>query len=171
MDTAFPPDDERLRLRAAVAGDVPMVAAIEAQSFSDAWPESAFRSLLKNAAVRFTVCERRGLVCGYTVVIGAAAEAELANIAVAPSARQQGFGDGLLAAAIERSAGDGVASIYLEVRESNVAARRLYESHGFAAAGRRRGYYRQPDEDALVLVWKAAAQAEPAPSGVSAPGG
>ena len=88
---------------------------------------------------------------GYVLALIAADEAEIADLAVTPAARRRGVG-GLLLDRVSRAAADrGVRVLYLEVRESNVAARRLYESRSFLPVGRRRGYYRHPPEDALVL--------------------
>ena len=68
-----------------------------------------------------------------------------------PAARRRGIGGFLLDAMIAELRTEGVLILYLEVRESNEAARSLYESRGFVAVGRRPGYYRHPVEDALVL--------------------
>jgi len=140
------------RIRPATTADVPAVAAIERAAFSDPWSPSSFATLLGNPAVEFAVAERGGAVLGYTVLWVAADEAELANVAVSAGARGRGIGallvDGALAAAARR----GAATVYLEVRESNAAARRLYASRHFAEVGRRRRYYRNPVEDALVLA-------------------
>jgi len=92
---------------------------------------------------------------GYSVVFQVADEAELANIAVAASARRRGVAHALLGALLDRAGRDDVRSMFLEVRESNAAARALYERFGFTGMTRRRGYYRRPEEDALVLVWRA----------------
>lgn len=140
------------RLRAATAADVPAVAAIERAAFSDPWSPSSFATLLGNPAVEFAVAERGGAVLGYTVLWVAADEAELANVAVSAAARGRGVGALLVDNALAAAARRGAATVYLEVRESNVAARRLYASRHFADVGRRRGYYRNPVEDALVLA-------------------
>ena len=85
------------------------------------------------------------------MAVFAADEAEIANLAVADDERGQGVGAALLDAVLQAAEARGSASIYLEVRESNSVARRLYGSRGFSAVGRRRGYYRRPSEDALIL--------------------
>ncbi len=88
-----------------------------------------------------------GYVLGRVVVD----QAEILSIAIVPGRRRQGLGrqllDGVLAAMMQRGAG----TVWLEVRASNEAAQAMYQSAGFSAAGLRRGYYRQPPEDALVL--------------------
>jgi ribosomal-protein-alanine N-acetyltransferase len=88
---------------------------------------------------------------GYVLAMALGVEGEIADIAVAPRARGRGIGGALLDEATVRLADTGVRALFLEVRESNSAARGLYDSRGFAPVGRRRGYYRHPPEDALVL--------------------
>ncbi len=130
------------------------MARIEAESFSDPWPASAFRDLLSAPAARLTVADVAGAVIGYTVVMAAADEAELANIAVQQDARGHGYGRLLLEAALAAARDDGVRAMFLEVRESNAAARALYSALGFAEVGRRKRYYVRPAEDALIMVWR-----------------
>jgi ribosomal-protein-alanine N-acetyltransferase len=88
---------------------------------------------------------------GYLVAWFIMDEGEIANLAVAPEARSHGVGTLLLGTAIAMARRREVGTIYLEVRDSNAAARALYASHGFQEIGRRRRYYRRPVEDALVL--------------------
>jgi len=73
------------------------------------------------------------------------------NVAVAPAKRRSGLGRGLVAEIISVMAARGVRQVYLEVRESNAAARALYAAQGFREVGRRKQYYRRPVEDAIVL--------------------
>lgn len=140
------------RVRAAGARDVGAVAAIEQASFGDPWSAHAFAGLLDNPAVLFAVAELAGGVVGYVVAWFAADEAEVANVAVAAVARGRGVGGLLVDTALAESARRGAATVYLEVRESNAPARRLYAARGFAEVGRRRRYYHHPVEDALVLA-------------------
>ena len=90
-------------------------------------------------------------VIGYVVVLKVIDESEILNIAVDPGDRGKSIGSALLDAAIEMASEAGAVETFLEVRESNAAARGLYESRGFTEIARRRGYYRNPVEDALVL--------------------
>ena len=136
----------------ATIDDVPAVTAIERQAFSDPWSDKAFREALGHPAVYFA-CARSGVgdVVGYVVAWFAADEGEIANLAVAPEGWGSGIGRRLLEAALSAAAARGAAAVYLEVRDSNDRARRLYRSSGFVEIGRRRRYYRRPSEDAIVL--------------------
>jgi len=139
-------------VRPMTPDDVAAVAAIEAVSFSDPWPASAFAQLLPQPHVRMHIARGDGEgVLGYCVLLLAADEGEIANIATAPQVRGQGIAGRLLDHALEVAMTDGAAAVFLEVRESNTAARQLYASRGFLPVGRRRGYYEQPREDALLL--------------------
>jgi len=90
-------------------------------------------------------------VVGYAIARWAADSGEILNLAVAPGHRRTGTATGLLDALLDGLAREGVRDVYLEVRESNQAARALYQGRGFGVAGMRRAYYRYPNEDALVL--------------------
>ena len=134
------------------ADDVPRVAVIEAQSFSDAWPASSFSDLLARSYARLRVAtDATGAVIGYCVLLRAADEGEIANICAAPEVRGTGVGGLLLDDALAAADASGTTSVYLEVRTSNMPARGLYERRGFVVVGRRRSYYQHPTEDALVL--------------------
>ena len=139
-------------VRAATIEDVEAIVAIEKAAFTDPWSESAFQEALSHPAV-FFACARRSDndVAGYVVAWFAADEGEIANLAVAPSAWGSGVGRALLGAALDVASTRGASAVYLEVRDSNERARRLYRSSGFEEVGRRRRYYRRPVEDAIVL--------------------
>jgi ribosomal-protein-alanine N-acetyltransferase len=146
---------DALVLRHAALADVEQVAEMELACFtSDPWPRQSFESFIDRAGVTFIVAEDPGRekgIVGYAVLIHVADEAELLNLAVAGDARRSGIGSSLLRSLLEAAARDGIRTVYLEVRESNSAARGLYAAHGFAEVGRRRGYYQRPAEDALIL--------------------
>lgn len=146
---------DALVLRHAVLADVEEVARLELGCFtSDPWPRQSFESFIDRAGVTFIVAEdpgRGAAIVGYAVLIQVADEAEVLNLAVAGDSRRRGIGSSLLQSLLEMAARDGIRTIYLEVRESNAAARGLYAAHGFVEVGRRRGYYQRPTEDALIL--------------------
>lgn len=134
-------------------GEISRIAEIERHSFADPWSRDSFRQLLGAPTVWFR-CAREGVgmpPLGYVVAWFAADEGEIANLAVDPEVRRRGIGAALLDAALGEAARRAASAVYLEVRESNVQARRLYASRGFVAVGRRIRYYRKPVEDAVVL--------------------
>ncbi|MEP6495743.1 MAG: ribosomal protein S18-alanine N-acetyltransferase [bacterium] len=139
--------------------DVPAIVEIEKAAFSDPWSARSFHDALAHPSV-FFACARGGAdgngssgghVLGYVVAWFVADEGEIANLAVAPEGWRQGIGRTLLDAALSEARARKANAVYLEVRDSNERARRLYGSRGFEEIGRRRGYYQLPDEDAIVL--------------------
>jgi ribosomal-protein-alanine N-acetyltransferase len=140
-------------VRPAGIADLPAVLAIERASFSDPWSRGSFAALLERPRVFFAVAVDgpARTVVGHVITWFVVDEAELANLAVAPSARRRGIGGALLRAAVGAAESRGATSMYLEVRASNRAAIALYGSRGFREVGRRPAYYRRPVEDALIL--------------------
>jgi ribosomal-protein-alanine N-acetyltransferase len=138
-------------IRPAAAGDLARVLEIERSSFSDPWSLSAFRSVLEEDRLNFHVALSEEVIVGYAVSWCVMDEAELANLAVMPVLRGQRIGAALLDRAMTDARQVGCAVMHLEVRESNTAARALYQSRGFGMVGRRKRYYRAPVEDALIL--------------------
>jgi len=132
--------------------DVAAISEIERAAFSDPWSARSFRDALEHPSVYFG-CARSdaGEVLGYVVAWFVADEGEIANLAVAPEGWGRGIGRALLDAALAEATQRGIESVYLEVRDSNARARRLYQSRGFEEVGRRSKYYRRPVEDAIVL--------------------
>ena len=139
--------------RTATAGDVSDVAAMERLCYSDPWPASSFTALPANERVCFLVARdnQSNALLGFAIAWHVMDEGELANLAVAPESRRRGIGSALLDAVTTDALGRGTSQLYLEVRESNVAARDMYVAAGFEQVGRRKQYYRQPVEDALIL--------------------
>jgi len=90
-------------------------------------------------------------VVGYAVVLMSGVESELANLAVSRIVQRHGLGRRLLAEAVDQVKARGCSEMYLEVRASNEAALKLYETSGFKAVGRRARYYARPVEDAIVM--------------------
>jgi len=141
-----------LRIRPAAPGDLDAVLAIERASFADPWSRPAFAQSLEGPAVRFDVAVAGDGLAGYVVAWFVADEGEVANLAVAPAHRRGGVAAALLDGVLADARARGVRSVFLEVRESNAAARALYARFGFREGGRRSAYYRKPVEDALILV-------------------
>ena len=140
-----------MQIRPMTMEDCEQVAAIEAVSFSMPWSLKAFAETMQKANFRYFVAEDAGEIIGYCGFLFVLDEAEIPNVCVKASARQKGVGKKMMSFLMEEAAKLGLAVLYLEVRESNVAARRLYESLGFIENGIRKNFYEQPTENAVLM--------------------
>jgi ribosomal-protein-alanine N-acetyltransferase len=141
-----------LRIRKMTVDDIHAVVDLDQKSFSLPWPERSFRfELTDNPASRCWVAELDGKIVGMIVVWLIVDEAHVATVATHPDYRRQGIGKRLLAHALQHLMHDGARSSFLEVRESNLAAQEMYRKFGYEATGRRRHYYRDNDEDAILM--------------------
>jgi len=139
-------------IRPLTREDAPVLAVLESRCVGAAkWGEPALRDVGAKGIVGWA-SSRGNVVVGFILVRAVADEMEIMNLAVDPDARRQGIAARLLAHAIEEVRRADVKRVYLEVRESNSGARTFYSSGGFTEQGRRRNYYSQPAEDALLLV-------------------
>lgn len=131
--------------------DCEQVATIEEESFSAPWSLQAFQHTLELENYRYFVAEQKGEIlgyCGFTFVLE---EAEIPNVCVKASARSQGIGKQMLNFLEEEAKKLGITILYLEVRQSNQAARRLYTLLGFEEDGIRRNFYELPKENAVLM--------------------
>ncbi len=138
-------------MRRAKFKDLDAILRIEQQVFADPWSDVSFDVEFDDPYGWFHVMEVDGEIVGYVVARFVAKQGEIANIAVVPDKQGAGLGARLLDGAIAASEAVECEAVWLEVRVSNEPARRLYASRGFEPIGQRRGYYRMPVEDALVL--------------------
>lgn len=130
---------------------VKSLARIHADSMPDAWSEDGFRAELSKETATFRVAEDMdGTVLGFYGIYTVMETAEIAQIAVSPEARRKKIGSWLLADAIKQAKEKGAEKLELDVRESNTGARILYESFGFTEDGKRKSFYKHPDEDAIL---------------------
>ena len=142
-----------IRITRATPDLLPEIAAIEQETFTDAWSEAALSESMEQPHAIFLVAEEpRGQVVGYAIAYCALDEAEVINVAVRREHRRRGYGDALLKKLIAECEARGAASIFLEVRQSNEGAIRLYEGLGFKETGTRKNYYSHPVEDALLMA-------------------
>jgi ribosomal-protein-alanine N-acetyltransferase len=132
--------------------DVPEVVKIERLSFSTPWSEASFYSEIYNKYSIVRVAELNGIIAGYICARHIADECHLLNMAVRPDYRRHGIAAMLLKNIIEELRGSGCRFLFLEVRESNYAARRFYEKFGFKIIGLRKNYYVYPDENAVIMM-------------------
>jgi len=134
------------------------VHAVEQASFADPWSFRDFAETLASGVTFLVAADDTGQVAGFLVARHAADEGEILNVGVLPPHRRRGVARALVAEGLAQLARLGARHAFLEVRESNAGARALYRGFGFAEVARRRGYYRRPVEDAIVL--KAAISAD-----------
>jgi ribosomal-protein-alanine N-acetyltransferase len=155
-----------LNIRLATPADIAAMIELERQCETAAhWSEGQYRSALPACGAALTarlvlVIEdeqtlarpdsRKSRIAGFLVARHQGPEWELENIVVTSAARRKGLGSGLLAEFLARAERVGSESVHLEVRESNQAARAFYEKWGFADSGRRKGYYADPVDDAIL---------------------
>jgi len=143
-----------MRIRPATPADVPAMRALEQQASNAAhWSAREYDALFApDAPWRVALVAAEGdEVRGFVIARCGPDEWEIENVVVPPENRRLGIGGELVRRVLQAAQDAGAAAVLLEVRESNAAARQLYERLGFAEAGRRPGYYRVPVEDALLL--------------------
>ncbi len=153
-----------LRIEPMAIEDLPAVLAIEAVSFSAPWSEAAYRHELVSNPAGFYIVARlagegdtpaegeRPPLIGYAGMWYQYDEAHVVTIAVQPAYRGRGVGARLLLELLVEAMAAGMACVTLEVRVSNLVARRLYERHGFTVTGFRPRYYADNGEDALIMA-------------------
>jgi len=141
------------RIRRMTVEDVPAVVELDRLSFSLPWPERSFRfELTDNAASRCWVAESDGRIAGMIVAWLLVDEIHIAALATHPDFRRQGIAQALLSHVLKTAASEGAVSSFLEVRESNLAAQAMYRKFGYEVSGRRPRYYKDNDEDAILMM-------------------
>jgi ribosomal-protein-alanine N-acetyltransferase len=145
-----------MRIRSATDADLAAIVSIQTRTpQASQWAPADYANLAGNPLGLVLVAEldttTPPTIVGFVAFHRVMDEAELRNLAVDPTHRRQGVGRALLAEGRKRLLERGVRQIHLEVRASNVPAQRLYFSAGFSLRARRRDYYNDPQEDALVL--------------------
>lgn len=128
------------------------IAAIENACFSLPWTRGQLeRQMLADNCVFLAALDENGKVLGYVGLLTVLDEGYISNVAVAPEHRRRGVADALIQALATRVR-NKLSFLTLEVRESNLAAIRLYEKHGFVLVGKRKDYYDKPKEAALLMT-------------------
>ena len=133
------------------ADHVSVIAQLERLCFSDPWSENSVASELQNPLSLWLTALEGETVVGYIGSQSVMGESDMMNVAVHPDARRRGIAQNLIEALVQALRNQGNHSLTLEVRASNSPAIALYKKLGFQEAGRRRNYYRNPKEDALIL--------------------
>lgn len=141
-----------LMIRKMTLDDIPAVVQLDRISFSLPWPERSFRfELTDNPASRCWVAEIDGKLVGMIVVWLLVDEAHVATLATHPDFRRRGIATRLLSYALRNLIAEGARSSFLEVRVSNIVAQEMYRKLGYKESGRRPRYYKDNDEDAILM--------------------
>ncbi len=155
----MPPEDEPVEYR-TLSGENPealkQLAELDALCFEKAWNEEAFRGDLLGPrdAVYEGAFNSAGQMIGFAGAVSVMDEAEINRVAVHPLYRARGIGGTCLDRVLKKLEDNGVANVFLEVREANRSAITLYKNNGFRVISKRKNYYQDTGENALIMQWK-----------------
>jgi ribosomal-protein-alanine N-acetyltransferase len=138
-------------MREMTTGDIDGVLEIERASFAAPWTRGMFEETLSSPVGVSLVAEEGGRIIGYLIFYCAAREMHVMNIAVHEDRRGLGLASWMMSRVTDLARRNSMETCFLEVRESNMPARSLYGKLGFRQIGRRKGYYRETGEDAIVM--------------------
>ena len=143
-----------MEIVSTVLEDVDDIMIVERLSFKIPWSrDSIVQEITNNSFARYFSAKVNGKVVGYAGMWCVCDEGHITNIAVHPEFRGNGIGTRLIESLIEAAKKEGVSSMTLEVRKSNLVAQRLYRKFGFEEGGIRKAYYADNGEDAIIM-WK-----------------
>ena len=131
--------------------DINEMLKIEKKSFHSHWNRQTFIDELSSDNGHYVAVRDGGRILGYSGFRYVLDEGHITTLAVAPRSRKKGVGTRLIERLLEDAAAKGLKKLYLEVRQSNIAAQKIYKKLGFKTIDRRREYYQHPGEDALVM--------------------
>ena len=142
-----------MQIRPATLADIPSILQLDQQSATAGhWTEEQYRQAFRRSGARLVLIaeDEETSPVGFLIAQHLAPEWELENIVVTPTARRKGLGERLVEALLNAAKKTNSTTVFLEVRESNTPARTLYEKTGFEQTGRRKSYYTNPSEDAVL---------------------
>jgi ribosomal-protein-alanine N-acetyltransferase len=140
-----------VEIRKMQTADLPRVVKIERACFGERWTVNAFANELANVASHYFVALEDGQIIGYAGYWLILEEAHITTIGTDPAVQRRGYGERMLVHLIDHAAQAEAKWLTLEVRISNEPAIKLYEKYGFSSLGKRRAYYQDNHEDALVM--------------------
>lgn len=146
------PEVEDISIQRMTQADIEEVVRLEKMCFSDPWSKSSFEHELINSFSLPLVVKSGSRIVGYSCLWLIYEQMEIATIGVSPEFRRKGIGGMMMSWILKEAKRNGCTNIILSVRESNNAAINLYRKFGFVDLDRRKGYYRLPDEDAIVMI-------------------
>ena len=141
-----------MEIRRMIADDVPRVAELEEEIFSDPWREKDIFSCVTDPTGICYTAFSDGRVVAYVIGRMIAPEGEIYRIATAEKYRRRGIAYRLLDYAVKCEKGKGLECLFLEVRSQNIAARNLYRAYGFKEISERKNYYSNPTDNAIVML-------------------
>ena len=139
-------------IRPMTPEDLDQVMEIEKRSYTSGWARATYEKSLASPSCRYLVEEEENRICGYAGIYLAPEEAELFTIACDPKYRRKGIASRLMDALLHILKDENIRAFFLEVRSSNEPAKSLYKKYGFTQTGIRKQYYRDPEEDALLMA-------------------
>jgi len=144
-------DEGKLSFREMAPEDAAAVEQVEKACFSMPWSRESFWQEAANEQTCYLLALWEDRVIGYAGAWLAAGEAQVTNVAIHPDYRGRGFATGLMERLIREVKARGATAMTLEVRPSNTAALALYAKFGLKSVGRRKGYYQDNGEDAIIM--------------------
>ncbi len=140
-------------IRRSLPADASKIAELEATVFSDPWSREDITSAITcSGSMCYTALGEDGELYAYLIGRTILPEGEIYRVATLPKKRRRGIAYRLLSYAIKTEMGRGLETLFLEVRSENLAARRLYASLSFSEIGIRKNYYKNPPDDAIVML-------------------
>lgn len=146
-----PGNDNEYIIRQMEKKDIEQVERIEKEIFSIPWSAHSFEDAAMTKENIYLVCECNGVIAGYCGLWTVLGEGNITNMAVDKEYRKMGIGEALMKEMEKRGRQKDVDIFFLEVRQSNAAARRLYDKMGYKEIGTRKRFYERPVEDAIVM--------------------
>lgn len=143
---------EAFKIRELSHEDIAAIIEMDAEIFHEQWNVHIWLDELQNSLGRYLVLECDGTPVAYAGYWAVAGEAQITRVGVAKSAQGKGLGARVFAALLKDARENGMTSVTLEVRSGNAPALGMYKKFGFVAVGRRRGYYADNHEDAILMT-------------------
>lgn len=139
-------------IREMCADDITFVAENEKKNFSTPWREADLTKALDHPTELFYVATLKAKRVGYIGLMLSLDSADILNVCVVDEYRGRGVATKILSFVLDQLSDRGIDKVFLEVRQSNLSARALYEKFGFVYLNKRKNYYKEPIEDAWVMV-------------------
>ena len=131
---------------------IPLIAQLEEKTFSHPWSESSLKSFFEGGSALYAICMENEELAIYCTMLWVLDEVQIINVATHEKYKKQGYAEAVIKLALDEAKRRNITTISLEVRESNAPAISLYEKYGFFIAGKRKDFYTDPLENALVMI-------------------